>query len=180
MKYFTLITFLFMTYHESFSQTYFPIDSVSKQISFKGVIIVDSTSKHVLFIRGNRWFAGEFRSSKNVIQFSDSVAGIIIGKGSIDVNWHVLGGVRPMGYVNFSFELAIKDNKYKYTINDFWHDGSSINSNSPGDLRIEKTGMSFNRGAWDEIKEETYQKINSMISSLKKGMFDSTLEKSDW
>jgi len=166
--------------YSSYSQINFPLDSITKQISYKGVVLVDSSSKHDLFIRGNRWFASEFRSSKNVIQFSDSVAGIILGKGAIEVFWHAMGSTRPMGYVNFTFELAFKDNKYKYTITDLWHDGSSANVNSPGDLRIEKTGMMFSRGAWDEIKENTNNKILGMISSLKKGMLDSSLEKSDW
>lgn len=180
MKRIYLLLLLVVSIIESFAQINFPIDSASGQIVYKDVVSVDSTNKHDLFLRGNRWFANEFRSSQNVIQFSDSIAGIIIGKGATQVHFRFFGSSREIGVVDFTFELAVKDNKYKYNIKDLWHNCAVCQSPSPGDLRIDKSGMMFSRKAWDELREEANENILNMIKSLEKYMKDSSFEKSDW
>ncbi len=180
MKIFYLLVLLVAPFCKSFAQVNFPLDSVTRQIVYKGVVSVDSSNKHDLFLRGNRWFANEFRSAQNVIQFSDSVAGIIIGKGAIQVHFRALGSTREIGFVDFTFELAVKDNRYKYTIKDLYHNCPTCTSSSPGDLRVDKSGMMFSRKAWDELREDAKDRILTMISSLEKYMKDTSMEKSDW
>ncbi len=158
----------------------FPIDSETGKIIYTGIVEVPNATEENLFFKANEWFAIFFKSSKDVIQFSEKESGKIIGKGITSVYFKTLGMTKDVGYVSFTIDIDIKEGRFRYTIRDFWHHaGSSSNVISPGDLRIEKSGFQLAKKAWIQIKEQTDESIKQMIKDMESSMSSQNNNK-DW
>lgn len=107
----------------------FPLDSLTHKIKFTDIVYLDSTSsKQDLFLRAREWFAKTFKSSNYVTQMEDKEAGILIGKGSLEIFLKVLGSSTGGNYFNFTISLYFKDGRYKYDFTDFtYSNGISFN-----------------------------------------------------
>jgi hypothetical protein len=168
-----------LTIQLSYSQVVnFPIDKDSGEIIYSKVTQTPGLSKNELFLYANEWFANSFKSSKDVIQFSDKESGKIIAKGNLDTSYRTLGMLIEIGYVSFTIEVATKNGRYRYIIKNFWHHKGISSVKSPGDLRIKKSGMQLSRKAWRSIKEQTNNKIIYLIKSLEVTML--TKKKDKW
>jgi hypothetical protein len=106
-------------------------------------------------------------------------------KSNIPVLSEVLVRV-PIGVVKFTLTISIKDFKYKYCFDSFWHDVSNMVNNNvftPGDLRAEKPGggiLTMGMKNWIAIKVQTSQRISFLIDDLKKSMKLQGIANDNW
>lgn len=156
----------------------FPINTETGKIYFSDVVEVKDKSKDDLFISANTWFANTFNSSKDVIQYSDKDKGIIIGKGLIEARW---------GYINFTFTVKIKDNKYKYEVDNIFYEIKAEKENvlsTHGDLTKDKSSDSSWKKMpskhWKKEKKTAYDRINKLIDSLNSEMLKQSISNEDW
>jgi len=154
----------------------FPIDSITREITYSEIIKVDSINGQELYLRAKIWFVHSFVSAKNVIQLDEKESGRIIGKGIFDVsdnnNHNSIIYVPITGTVDFTVEIQTKDEKYKYIFSDFSY---KVNGDSEMDLKsfsVFKSVMFQKRLdiQWLDIRNNTNARILNMIESLKKAM----------
>jgi len=177
MKKFFIIFILFGIITIQLRAQNWPIDPVTKRITFTAVVNVDSVSKDELYLRVKEWFAKTYNDSKEVIQMDDKESGKIIGKGSIEVFVHSLG-LKPYGYVKYVITVNVKDSRFKYEISNFIHEWAATNGGG-GTLENEKPAcgtLYLTKGYWATIKEQVYADTNTIIGSLKKGMLKASAQ----
>lgn len=81
-------------------------------VPFQEVYTVDSSSSDEIFTRANLWVAETYNSPKDVIKYSDSKTGIIIGNGAFPYP-------RPRDVsdcVLYDFKIESKDGRVRYTV----------------------------------------------------------------
>lgn len=154
-----------------------PIDSATGQVSYIGVVNVDSANAKDLLNRSKNWFVHTFVSSKQVIQNIDIDNNIITGKALMPAHAKYMVD-RTWGKVNFTISIFCKDNRYKYIISDFIHEGDSY-ATSAGyvgsvGLLSNKTKESdssmanyYREKDLDRLCVELNEHMNELINSLK-------------
>ena len=85
-------------------------------------------NKDVIFDRTMQWIANNFKSAKQVKEYSDKEAGKIVGNGSFDF--------RPDGSLidvtqHFTINIDIKDDKARYRFINLWHNIGNISAEMP-------------------------------------------------
>ncbi|MFA6057526.1 MAG: DUF4468 domain-containing protein [Taibaiella sp.] len=89
-------------------------------VFFEKVIEVKGKNKEQIHAALRKWFADYFRDSKSVIQVSDKEEGLITGKGNYSFYLKQTVMMTPIsGRVEFTININIKDNKFKYQIYGF-------------------------------------------------------------
>lgn len=81
-------------------------------VPFQEVYTVDSSSSDEIFSRANLWVAETYNSPKDVIKYSDSKTGTIIGNGAFPYP-------RPRDIsdcVLYDFKIESKDGRVRYTV----------------------------------------------------------------
>jgi hypothetical protein len=138
------------------------------------IIDSDSTSKDVLYFRAMEWFSTTYKSASDVIQMNDKDQGIIIGKGAMKTYVKILGTREYAGLVYYTIKLSFKDNKYRYEINNVYHDRAySKLSGSGGDLNNETPAcgnLNMPKKYWQTIKYYADEGLNNLIASLETAM----------
>ena len=177
IRIFFFIISLMITNLSHSQQVDFPIDKNSGEIIYLEIIENTGLTKKKMFLKASEWFAKMFKTSKNVIQFSDQDSGKIIGKGNFNVTHTFFGAKSNIGYVTFMLEISIKDDKFRYKFTDLWHHNGTSAAKSPGDLRKKKSGIQITKKAWLSIRKQTHDNILNMIKSLKGTMKDTD---DDW
>jgi hypothetical protein len=154
----------------SFGQEY---EMESKIVT--GIFEVNDKTKSDLFSEINKWISINYKSSKNVIQLNDKEAGVIIIKGTNEVQyenaWKELykkKGIIPKYSnlkINHLIEINIKDNKFRiiYKISDIEDLNNVFNNmvikNCPNCIALNK------------INENSITECNEFIDDyLKRGM----------
>jgi hypothetical protein len=187
MKKYLLLLLFFTSLKASAQISIMPSDSASGKITYQGVCIVDSVNAKELFSRSKIWFANTYNSSKEVIQNIDSDNYIIIGKAQMRAHAQSFGE-RTWGYVKYSITIYCKDNRYKYVISDFYHEGDKYASASTyipsvGHFTIntlESGGFSsYRKKDFDKLCIEINDNVNQLIKSLKNDMSKKLETKSD-
>ena len=158
---FCLVSFLI--FGIAFGQDTVPNDSITKKVSYAGVVKIDDIKANELFIRAQSWFATTFKSSKDVIQLQDKESGKIIGRGNFEMSTPGGFGNPIPGHTNFTITLLVKDNKYKYVITDF------IWVYDKGQTEIEK--ITRKDASWaNKVRKQLNTDVNSIIEGLKSSM----------
>src|SRR5688572_20912351 len=57
-----------------------PVDSITRLITYEGVVPVKGVSNEVLYKRALEWFHAYFKNPTEVIRENDSTKGVIVGK----------------------------------------------------------------------------------------------------
>lgn len=118
----------------------------------EAVVQVDSMKAGVMFNRALEWIAINYRSAKDVIQYSDQAAGKIICKGNFKVGLYM-----KEGWVEHTMILEFKDGRYRYTFTDFVYF-------SAGSDRVSFDGN--NMMGKKRAIEVTEEKVSASVSSL--------------
>ena len=162
--------------------------------NFTDVIYVDSTlTKDQLFMLARQWFSESFVSSKSVLDNIDKDAGVLYGKGVIDVPGS------DNGIVSFNIEVRCKDGRVKYNINNFMHSGAlrltlfgmrptagPVIYDDFGSLTQNERSLGYGvtgrrKDQWDEWRNYCKQRTYYLIQNLKNGMDAKVLNaKDDW
>lgn len=155
----------------------------SQKYDIDKIITVDSTSKEVLYYRAMEWLSTTYKSANDVIQMNDKEQGVIIGKGAIKTYVKVLGNYEDAGLVYYTIKLSFKHNKYRYEVNNVYHDKSfSKLGCSGGLLNNEKPASSnlcISRKYWESIKYFADKGLNELVLSLEASM-QKQLQPTDW
>ncbi len=104
-----------------------PVDEDSKLITYTGIVDVPATSKNELYARTLEWFNAYYKNPNEVIRERDSVNLKISGKPRFRItNEPNEQGVKlDAGLVQYTIQVASKDNKAKYTITEInWKQAS--------------------------------------------------------
>lgn len=147
---------------------------------YSGIISVDSVNKSDLYNRALEWFAKSYNSSKDVLQIQDKEAGKLVGKASMKsyITW--MGSPYHAGYVNYTISVYVKEGKYKYEIDNVYHEGIPGVYYSCGDIRNAKVPSSKAKDRhWQEIRIGADKEIKRIIADLKNTMHDD-YKASDW
>jgi hypothetical protein len=162
-----------------------PIDSITHQITYSGIVVVDSSSADLLFDRAKEWFVHSFNSANDVVQMEDKERKKIIGKGKFDVVTSYMSSLstNSLGYVKFSVEIQAKEGRYRYVITDFWHEQGSSKANTPNDLRLVRPGggvLTMGMKNWNGIKSQMNDFVLLLIKNLKDSMSKDISGPNDW
>ena len=136
-----------------------------KKVFYEAVVPVDSVSKDVLYDRLKLWAMSYFKISEKELLTLDKSIGMIKGKGKIG------GFAKAMQTYDlaFTFELAVKDNKFKYTFYDFLvPDRTHFLSTETLEYYYDYylAGKKINRGAITRFLQECQEKLAAMIAEL--------------
>lgn len=154
-----------------FFMPYFGFSQVYKT----NVIEVPETNKEILYDRAKVWVARIFRSANDVIQLDDKGNGRLIAKGNINYPAPAfVPGTNYDGRFDFMLTIEVKDGKYKYTIEDVYHE-SSKSGYSAGNMMLEKPNRSRWSGApspkgYRKMKDFLNERIESTVYSLSQAM----------
>lgn len=154
-----------------------PIDSITGKITYTEVVKIDSMNKQELYSKAREWVAKKCNDSKDVIQMDDKENGKIIIKALFTVYIKSLGYNLDYGQIHYTFSIFLKDGRYKYEINDFYHTG---NENTVRDYGVceemihtknKAFGISLQK-VYNNILFQTDNQMKGLISDFKLAMAD--------
>lgn len=156
------------------------IDSIPKNVGgkyeYSGVIQVDSANATKLYSNAKLFIIDEFKSGKDVTQLNDDNTKTVAGSGTDKIVLKGYVGSAIDKYLKFKILIQCKDNKYKYTINNF--EISFYSSMVNQTLDLESESKFKNHYLTKKQVIELYQKVNSdmksIIEDLKKHMASQT------
>jgi hypothetical protein len=146
------------------------------QLKLQEVITLDSTrTKDELYVSCMEWMARTFRSAKDVIQYEDKAAGMIVGKGSVIATgkpyktilfvYNAASSAYSSNiYLRFTITLEVKDAKVRVTLDQI----SSWVETSTSEAAVETLKM------FEAAKPD----LQSIIDDLKTSL--STPQQEDW
>ena len=159
-----------------------------KPLTFDSTITVDSVKKDMLYQRARLWFTNYFNNSKAVIEIDDKEGGLISGKGILMsyCTYRLMGQHTDELNLRFTITIYLKDNKYKYLINNITTDAvkKSDGIEMMGALTTSKScphdypmiGKKKEDEMWMSAIESSTHSIQVMLLSLN----DAMNKKNDW
>jgi len=163
----------------------FPIDSLTKKVSFVEVVQAPGYTKSSGFDRGLVVLHRMYKQADTKIKESDKDNGIIVLNGFTQLMMKGKGGilVPDPDLVLYKLTIAFKNGKYRYEFTDFQQNRSGvpihiekwIEHNVPGDNYY--TAKDHIQANLDFVYDDIHKRINE----LKTGMLgDKSIEKKDW
>lgn len=141
-----------------------PVDSITKLITYEGVVEVRGEKADVLYKRGMNWFKTFYKNPAEVIRENDSLKFKITGKPRFKIsNLPDKEGLRTDGgLVQYTITFAARDGRFKYEITEFNQKQTSyfpcerwIDPKSPG---------------YTEYLNQLDQYANDLIKNLKNSL----------
>lgn len=133
-------------------------DKETGKYSTAQVVQVDSLKAGLMFSRAMEWVALNYKSAKDVIQYSDQATGKIICKGNFPVDIYM-----KKGWIEHTMVLEFKDGRYRFSFSDFVY-------YSNGSGRVPFEGGMVGRGKAIEAAEENISAhMTNLTAYLKKG-----------
>lgn len=163
--------------------------SAQNNLKFEKVIQTDSVGKNKIFETINEWFASTYTSANDVIQMADKEGGIIVGNGSMQVNFDRSVSYRCYdGYLKYKIMVYVKDNRYKIVLTDFNHIVKAGNSQScqlgfiTNDEVFANKGLQkkFHNNIWNDIKAIAKDFFIDVVVSLENKTNTMSLDDDDW
>ncbi len=168
MKKIPLLLFLVIASVTSFAQTDFVYTDVVK---------TDSVPAKDLYSRARLMIAKLYKSSNSVTQLNDDATNTLVIKPLFSVK-----AMQPNGFgipsfdggvVHYTVTIMCKDGRYKYTIDDMYHDGAVSSGCTGGALSNEKPscmGAGAYKSWWKKTKEEADAYAKELIATIKTEM----------
>ena len=103
-------------------------EATIEQRNHEFIVDYKDISKELIFERTMTWIANNFRSAKQVIEYSDKEAGKIVGNGT--TNLRAEGALIDVT-LHFTLNVDIKDEKVRYRFINLWHNIGNISANMP-------------------------------------------------
>lgn len=145
-----------------------PVDSITKKITYEGVVEVKGVSASDLFNRAHDWFMTFYKNPNEVIRTIDSVSHKIEGKPRFRLsNPADKEGTRTdAGITQYLITVIAKDGRFKYELTEFnWKQLS----NFPAEKWLDMKSPSYTI-AYNEYLQETDKQALEIIASLKKAV----------
>jgi len=96
-----------------------PVEPGTGLIKFREVIDVEGT-KNELFNRCVYWLNGFYKDPTRVTTIRDVATGKIVGNHQFRIYYDEDGIKKPAGMIQYTFTIEFKDNRYRYTVDDFF------------------------------------------------------------
>jgi hypothetical protein len=137
----------------------------SLKAEYTEIVEVSGTSASALHSKAKKYIATVFKSANDVTQLDDNYT--TIAKGNTKVTIKALG-VGAAYHVRFTYTIACKEGRYKYSIGDYmlldWSPGKpEINLNAPNRSTITTK-------QWASIRNQVAESAGLLIQELKKQM----------
>ena len=153
-----------------------PIDPDSKLIQYRETVNQEGT-KDVLYDRGAEWFRSYYLNPGSVTKVQDKVNGKIEGTGRLRLLFYDANNTRTdAGVVYYDIKLELKDNRFRYTLNNFSLKGTSR-------IPLEKWMNKNDPGYNPQMENYLYQVDTAMLNlvvKLKAGMKPKVIKKDEW
>jgi hypothetical protein len=101
-----------------------PMDSLTRKVSYQGVVQVPGVTQAVLYARAKKWFATVPGPTKMTIETQDEAAGKLTGKTSELVMQNFLGANVQVPLWR-TIVVQVKPGRFRYQITDFAFDSST-------------------------------------------------------
>lgn len=163
-----LYTFLLILFFNNllFSQSV-QIDSLTNKYQSTSIIKLDSLKKDYIYNKTLQWVSLNFKSAKDVIQFTDEEKNRIIIKANFKTDLFM-----KEGWIGYTLTIDFKDGKLKYLFTDF-----DYYSSGSGKMKFESKTLGFKK----KIIQETDDNIIAFESNLKKFLLSKEdVKKEDW
>lgn len=162
----------------------------SKPIEFSEVVDVNGVSANELKSRCLNWFAVAFNNSDKVLVPSSDDQ--LIAKPLIDYKPSVVAwNARINGPIKYTLQVQFKDNKFRYILSDFIHEGNPlaaggsldfglITNDAEYSLPIKGATKAWKDKVWNDIKFQIDQSILPLIENLKHEMVTVSKKNDNW
>lgn len=177
----TFLPVLWMTVSSVFAQQnlkvpQIPIDPDTKLITYREVVNQEG-NKDILFERGMAWMRVYYVNPNSVANVMDKANGKIEGIGRLRVYYFDKdSNRRDGGIITYVIRLEFKDNKYRYTMNDF-------NVKSVSRFPIERW-MNKNDPDYVMLDDSYLYQVDTimrrLIGTLKEEMKPKVIKKDEW
>jgi hypothetical protein len=95
-----------------------PLDSLTRKVTYQGVVTVPGATQAELYSRAREWFATSFGSAKGVLEMDDRESGKLIGNAVGSYNQRFMGKDGAVGLWR-TINVQVKDGRFKYVITNF-------------------------------------------------------------
>ena len=179
MKYIILIFLVAFSIDLSAQQKQFSKDDNGKFIYYK---VVDSqlVSKDTLLQRAKSFVNVAYKKSMTQETVTDSS---VLAKGTMVIDKTILVAGHPSGEVSFNFVFEARKGKYRFWLTDllfipYQRDryGNFVAATKIG-VPLERTPGKLSAGAWKDILNSAYNKIEKFGDDLKKYLATNRVEK---
>jgi hypothetical protein len=157
-----------------------PVDSITKLITYEGVIEASGVKADVLYKRAVSWFKTFYKNSSDVIRENDSLKFKIVGKPRFKINNapDKEGTKTDAGLVQYTITVAAKEGRFKYEI-------TELNWKQPSYYACERwldtTSQTYS-AAYAGYLKQLDQYCNDLILNLKKSLLNEkpVKDKDNW
>jgi hypothetical protein len=182
MKKLIFLLVIFLISATAFSQStvvpkIVPYDTITKKITYTEVV-QQKGIKDSLYNRAIHWCNTFFKNAQSVTKIRDKEDGKIEGIYRFKIYHTTLKDSTKLdaGIVSFSFTIACKENRYKYTVTDFNSKGVSY---FPLERWLDKKDPAYTTEC-DYYLAQVDVYMQDFIKSLKKGMLEAVKIKDEW
>lgn len=163
----------------------------SKTLTFYEVVAAEGATKNQLYSAALAWFGDTFGRAKTVLDVQDKERGRLVAKPSFAyAPKPLVGSARIKGTVKYAVTVEVKDRKYRYTIDDFTHEGTP-GQGAPSSFRLLTTDATCpysvdgltsagKQETWEHLKSLAKTQADTLMASLKKRMADATKAANNW
>lgn len=161
----------------NYEELYLPI--TEGKIKYTEVVQAPGKTKAELFQSAKVWFADNFRSAKDVINFQDESAGIVSGRGNTSIYMKLMGQVIERT-LYFSIKIEARDERYRYTIEEIEISGMGLEKR-PIETEFSREYMFNNKGKPRQISWDWYAQYEPEIIGLETKLKTQIAKKAeDW
>jgi hypothetical protein len=153
-----------------------PIDPDTKTIMYREVVTQEGT-KDVLFDRGMTWLREYYPNPSSVANVMDKPNGKIEGIGRLRVYYFDEDSTRRDGpMITYMIKMEFKENKYRYTLNDF---NLKAASRFPLERWLNKKDPQYSPNC-DLYLYQVDTIMQRLTRTLKEGMKPKVIKKDEW
>lgn len=138
-------------------------------LKFQEVVAVPGATAGRLYDSALRWFVVTFPNSKAVPQIQNKETGTLVGRSQFlypPSGWTVRAEIH--GFVRYAVAIEVQDGRYRYTIDNFFHEGTASDRGGPISFGLltteEKRPPGVGGGSPEEI-EETWKALKILATS---------------
>lgn len=158
-------------------------------LQFQGVVMVEGATRDQLYDAAVLWFGRTFQSSKDVLQVQSRESGTLIGKALFTYEPVVFAGKNGIrGVVRYTVTIEMKDGRYRYTIDNFIHEGNPTNVGGQFSVGLLTTDEKCPRAVfgpspsgreetWKDLKKKATVEAERLAKSLKEKLTTAATEK---
>ncbi|RBQ02206.1 DUF4468 domain-containing protein [Pedobacter miscanthi] len=179
MKYIILILLVACSIHLSAQQKQFSKDDDGKFIYYK-VVDSQSLSKDTLLQRAKSFVNVAYKKSMKQESATDSS---VLAKGTMLIDKTVLVVGHPSGELSYNFVFEARNGKYRFWLTDllfipYQRDryGNFVATTKVG-VPLERTPGKLSAGAWKDIVNSAYNKMEKFEEDFKKYLVTNRVEK---